>query len=273
MKTLVWADVHNRTSLLKSFLDKSGDQFGKRIFLGDWFDQFGDRPVDADRTARLLVELMEDPRNVFIEGNHDTSYRYYNGVAICSGFEFEKLDAIKKVMNFTHWSKFKLYEYEQGWLCSHAGVCEEVFCHPMYGVTLESIEKYCGQGLDAVRSNIPHPVYAMGKRYDDDSSARLGGITWLRWWDFRPVVGLNQIVGHTIVNQPEVSYARKKGSNYRGVYREKIENVKTQLAQFLQYPPNADKLCSLNFNIDCNNRYFATIEGGQVNIHLTLDYL
>lgn len=271
MKTLVWGDVHNRIGILKKVLANYGDTFEKRIFLGDWFDQFNDNADQAKATALYLMELMEDPRNVFIEGNHDTSYRFANPVAFCSGFEWDKHRFIHSVMQHRHWEKFKLFEYEQGVLCSHAGVHKEVFEHPVTGITIEQLQKDCDKAVDAIRCNIEHPAYACGM--SSGGRAFRGGITWLRWFEFDPIEGLNQIVGHTIVTEPEIIYGRKKVSTYQGVKKEKIEKVKVTFSQYMNMPPKPEKICSVNWNIDTNNAHFATIENGEIRIHLTLDYL
>lgn len=271
MKTLVWGDVHNRTSLLKSFLAKNGDKFDKRIFLGDWFDQWGDKPDHAKKTAECIVELMEDPRNVFLEGNHDTAYRFHNSITWCPGFDWDKHRFISTVMTYAHWEKFKLFEYEQGWLCSHAGAHPVVFSHPITGITVEGIQKECDKAIDCSRSNIYHPVYAMGKA--SGGVHPTGGITWLRWGELEPIEGLNQIVGHTILNVPQVKYSRKKVGKYKGESFEKTEEVCVDWGQYMDMSPKKERLNSENWNIDTNNRHFAIIENGQVSIQLTLDYL
>ncbi len=271
MKTLVWGDVHNRTKLLKSFLDKNGDAFEKRIFLGDWFDQFNDRPDDAARTARYLIELIDDPRNVFIEGNHDTAYRFGTPISLCSGFTFEKKRFIDSVMKFHHWEKFKLFEVEQGWVCSHAGMHESIFEHPVIGMDLPYIQKMCDEAVNQARANGWHPVYDLGKRYD--GLLQRGGLTWLRWWEFEPIPYFNQIVGHTRLNQPEVSYARLKVSRYKGKKTETLEKVKVDIEHLRNHPPKPENVCSWNYNIDTDNKYFIVIENGEVTTHLTLDYL
>jgi hypothetical protein len=271
MKTLVWPDVHHRTRLLESFLAKSGDKFDKRIFLGDWFDAWNDRPDDAARTARLLAELMEDSRNVFIEGNHDTAYRYGTPVSLCSGFTFEKKRFIDNHLRHHHWKRFKLFEIEQGFFCSHAGLHPSTFEHPVLGIDIEHIKKFCDEAQDCCRANIWHPVYDLGKIYD--GQCQYGGITWLRWSQFEPIPGLNQIVGHSIRDEPEVSYSRIKTSKHNGKELAHVERVKVTHSHFQNYTPKAGSLASINFNLDTNNKYFATIEDGNVDICLTLDYL
>lgn len=272
MKTLVWPDTHNRVKLLNSFLEKSGHLFEKRIFLGDYFDQWNDRPIDAHITAKFIKQLLKDPRNVLLEGNHDTAYRFDNDASYCSGYSLEKSRAINEVLSYDDWQKIKLFEFEQGFLCSHAGVHGHIFCHPIHGITLEGIKKDCDTAVDAMRSNIIHPVYADGM--SNGGKARVGGITWLRWWDFMPIIGLNQIVGHTILHgKPEVSYARIKKSVYKGKESTVVENVKVTTEQFDRMPPKNGTLSSINFNIDTDNRYFIILEDGNPSIHLTLDYL
>jgi hypothetical protein len=271
MKTLVWPDVHHRVGLLRKVLENHGEKFEKRIFLGDWFDQFNDHPDHAKRTAEYLAELMEDPRNVFIEGNHDTSYRFQQPNFLCSGFTWDKCRFINSVLSYNHWEKFKLFEYEQGWLCSHAGVHPRIFEHPILGTTVGEIQRLCDQAKDAIRSGIYHPVYGCGKAAGGPEI--VGGITWLRWYQFRPIPGLNQIVGHTIISQPGVIYARQKKYTHQGVTREWLDCVDTNWEQFRNMPPKPGKVCTWNWNIDTNNAHFAVIENGEVSIHLTIDYL
>lgn len=271
MKTLVWPDVHNRTVTLKKVLKNLGDGFDKRIFLGDYFDNFDDTPEVAHRTATYIKELLEDPKNVLLEGNHDTSYRYGNQASYCPGWTPEKHRAVRSVLDRTDFDQLKLFEYHDGFLCSHAGASEYVFQHPILGVTLDVIAKDCAKAAEAMRSNIEHPVYRDG--ISSGGRQAIGGITWLRWYDFRPIPGINQIVGHTFTATPSISYARKKVSKYQGVEKERIENVKVDWDHYRNYTPKQDSLCSINYNLDTNNAYFATIEDGEIKFHLTLDYL
>ncbi len=279
---MVWGDVHHRTAMLQKVLQNHGDTFEKRIFLGDWFDNFHDCPDHAKRTALVLAELMEDPRNIFIEGNHDSSYRYANSEVLCSGFTWDKHRFIHSVLEKRHWDKFKLFEYDQGWLCSHAGVHTSIFEHPINGLTLEGIDKICKDGVDAVRVNIHHAVYDMG--IDCGGKNRHGGINWLRWGRFEPIEGWNQIVGHTPVSKPEIIYARKKTSTHAGKTKEWIETVGVEWDHYEEFfPINTFTSCSFStFSIPKKSRFHVltispllipVIEDGEVEIQLTLDYL
>jgi len=270
MKTLVWGDVHTRVNLLKSFLTTNGDKFEKRIFLGDWFDNWNDSPDQNKRTAEYLVELMQDPRNLFCEGNHDASYRFCNHASVCSGFTWDKHRFISSVMTEDQWSRFKLFHVDQGVVCSHAGMHGSVVMHPLAGFDLDRIEAEAGVAELWMKVNRVHPYYESGR--SSGGHGLYGGLTWLRWWDFEPIEGVNQIVGHTIVEKPEVRYLRKKVSRHQGKILEKVEDVRVTYEHYVGMPPKK-KLSSINYNIDTNNRYFAVIENGEVSIELTLDYL
>lgn len=270
MQVLVWPDVHNRIILLRKFLEKNGENFQKRIFLGDWFDAWDDKAEDAKATAEYLAELMEDPRNIFIEGNHDSSYKYGRTSTFCSGFTFEKQRAIASVMTPDHWAKFKLFHFEGNVLCSHAGVHPAIFMHPIAGIDPIQMEKDCEQAMQAARCNIRHPIYEAGM--SSGGRATFGGINWLRWWEFKPIEGINQIVGHTIHSEPQVTYLKKKVETKAGHDRVRFETARTNLTNYRNMPPKKEP-CSINWNIDTDNRNFAIIEDGKIHIKLTLDYL
>ncbi len=271
MKTLVWPDVHHRTQTLKTVLKNLGEGFDKRIFLGDWFDNWNDTPQHARNAAECVKELLCDPRNVFIEGNHDTAYRYNHPSYFINGCTLEKWKAINSVLNRFDWDRFKLYEIQDGFVCSHAGMCKEVFSHPIEGVTYVYLEEQCQRAVEAMRSHIIHPVYYDGT--DNGGKQPYSGITWLRWGKFRPLSGINQIVGHTILDKSEVRYGRIKVSRHNGKETVVQENVKVTCEHFENNPPKPGSLCSLNFNIDTDNREFLILENGVVTRHLTLDYL
>jgi len=271
MKTLVWSDVHNRVNRLKTVLSNLGDDFDNRVFLGDWFDQYGDSVGDARMTAFYLKELLQDPKNFFCEGNHDTPYRFGNDASYCPGWTKEKHAGVKEILGYNDWQKFQLCHYINGFLLSHAGVHERVFQHPIRGITVEGIKEDCQKAVDALRCNTIHPVYADGM--SNGGRAPVGGITWLRWWDFHPIPDLNQIVGHTICTQPEISYARRKVSKHNGQEKTTIENVKVSWSHYQDWAPKADTICSMNYNLDTCNNHFIIIEDGVASIHLTLDYL
>lgn len=271
MKVLVWPDVHHRIQLLHSFLAKNGEKFGKRIFLGDWFDQFHDKPDHAKATAIYVKELMQDDRNVFIEGNHDTSYRFQNEVSFCQGFEWDKARFINSILGRADWNRFKLFHVEQGIYCSHAGIHPSVFEHPVLGITEEVVQKECDKAVECARANIKHPVYMAGM--SSGGKHPFGGINWIRWGDLYPIEGINQIVGHTPCLEPEVLYARKKVSIYNGEEKVKIEKVRVTYSHYLDWTPKKENVISRNWNLDTHNKHFAIIEDGEVTIHETVRYL
>ena len=93
------------------------------IFLGDYFDNFGDNVSDARLTASWLRKRMDSTDDVLLLGNHDAAYLFPKLDALyCPGFTKAKARAIHEVLQPKHWQRFKLAHVEQGWLLSHAGL-------------------------------------------------------------------------------------------------------------------------------------------------------
>ena len=51
-RTLVIPDVHNRIDRADWFLRELESIVDRVVFLGDYFDDWGDGPIEAERTAR-----------------------------------------------------------------------------------------------------------------------------------------------------------------------------------------------------------------------------
>jgi len=62
MSTLIIPDLHHHTENADLWLNSV--QFGRVVFLGDHFDDFGDM-TDARRTASWLARQMEQPNRIF----------------------------------------------------------------------------------------------------------------------------------------------------------------------------------------------------------------
>ena len=207
-KVLVIADVHHRTAVAEAIL-AAEEPFTRAVFLGDLFDDFGDGPAEARATARWLkAKLAEDPRLVFLWGNHDLAYAFPGNPALwCPGFSRPKAAAIAEVLGPEHWERFALCRFEGPWLLSHAGfhpgVCPELRADRSGRAALE---RACKEALRAVaspwrRRDDPLPeLLAWGR--DRGGKAPVGGVTWLDWSRLEPVPGVHQIVGHTPAREP-----------------------------------------------------------------------
>lgn len=175
------------------------------VFLGDYWDQFKDKPEHAYLTAQWLEQRMaEHPEDEFIIGNHDTQYLW--GVAQCSGFSQAKKDyiwaALSSVVKMRQ--RMKLFSWVDGWLITHAGLTNGL--HPAADVhTLLPIEAAdCMRQMEAGNSH-----YLIEAGADRGGWRRHGGINWVDFGKFEPIPGVKQLFGHTLGSEP-----RNKDDNW-----------------------------------------------------------
>ena len=190
MSTLIIPDIHNQIENANHWLETQ--TFERVIFLGDFFDDFGDNVNDARRTAIWLRERMERTQDVFLLGNHDTAYRFPNSPDLyCPGFTRAKSNGINEILKPEHWARFQIAHAEQGWLISHAGF------HPSWikNLTVEQILERSELALNRAKRKIADPLLAAG--IDRGGSEPSGGPLWMDWNSLIPIPGINQIVGHT----------------------------------------------------------------------------
>lgn len=195
MKTLIIPDLHHHTGWVKGFLDQHPhDQV---VFLGDYFDQFHDGPIQARETALWLKEMLQNKKAVFLFGNHDMGYAFPRNpwLTYCPGFSEEKREAIDNILKPEDWKKLKLHHWVDGWLLSHAGVSSHIFGGANDAVTREMIDQTCNEAL--ANADSLEKVPALGCGFARGGWQFKGGIIWLCWSEFEPIPGLNQIVGHT----------------------------------------------------------------------------
>ena len=190
MSTLIIPDLHHHTANADRWLESQ--QFDRVIFLGDYFDDFGDNVNDARRTARWLLRQMQQPNRVFLLGNHDAAYLFPEFAALyCPGFTKPKARGIHEILHPTDWLRFQLAIVENGWLISHAGF------HPSWlmGTTLDDIPAMGARALRRARRGVFDPLLGMGA--DRFGLQPVGGPLWMDWSSLVPITGIHQIVGHT----------------------------------------------------------------------------
>lgn len=201
--TLILPDVHN--TLERSLKIRRRYPKNKAIWLGDYFDDWGDNAQIVRDVAVTLKKELDADEDEFLLGNHDAHYRYPGFQQVQGGgFETGKSHAINEVLKFAEWDKLKLFTICQGWIISHAGVNSEIFAHPVFKkVTVEEIEIQCAKALMCASVRAKHPVWGCGMARG--GSQYLGGIIWMDWnEEFAPIPGINQIVGHTPVKTPQI---------------------------------------------------------------------
>lgn len=204
MKTLVLGDLHHHVGHADAILSAE-EPWGRAVFLGDFFDDFGDGPAHARATARWLERRMADPRCVFLFGNHDLPYAFpLNAALWCPGFTRPKQEAVAEVLTPGHWEKFRPCYFEGPWLLSHAGFAPSVY--PGLGPGPDgaaAVERAGVAALAALRASPAWPprgrplpaLLAWGR--DRGGDAAVSGCTWLDWSRLVPSAGVHQIVGHT----------------------------------------------------------------------------
>lgn len=209
---LIIPDIHQRYHWIVSCLNDLRRQYDKVVFLGDMFDDFNDHPSDVTETASLvqhLVHTKDFGKIIFCLSNHDIAYRYWNNYYLkCSGNQEWKYDIISLILKASDWNKFELFHYEKDskgreWYFSHGGICENLFSHPIEGLTKSIISKVCKKALIDASSSVYNEVLQAGFARGNYNQ-RQGGITWLDWkHEFKPIKNINQIVGHTPLHEPE----------------------------------------------------------------------
>jgi Calcineurin-like phosphoesterase len=190
MRTLIIPDIHNHTEHADHWLATLPHD--RVVFLGDYFDNFGDDVNDARRTAMWLRDRMEKAEDVFLLGNHDASYMFPREPRLyCPGFTPAKARGIDEILRPEHWKRLRLAHAEQGWLMSHAGF------HPVW-IKEPTSEWILQRGEEVVRQAWRHVVDPMlGAGVDRGGGQNFGGPLWMDWGSLEPIPGIHQIVGHT----------------------------------------------------------------------------
>ncbi len=215
MKTLVIPDIHNHFERVEVFLDKLETKlkFDEIVFLGDYFDDFGDTPGDAIKTATWLKRSLQDPRRIHLVGNHDMPYlvQRESEHTYCPGWTKIKHDRVNEIMKRSDWDKIRPAYYSQDWLFSHAGFSGDIFTKPRVEAKPEDLIAQVEKAFEQVKTGMFVPEFAAGWRM---GTPWYGGITWSHWGnEFRPIPGINQMVGHTIGSFPRADHL-KPNKNY-----------------------------------------------------------
>jgi hypothetical protein len=199
-KILAIGDIHQAPNLEQIEATIARENPDRVVFVGDYFDQWHDHPDHAVRTARWLKQSLADPKRIHLLGNHDLHYLWPE--AACSGFTWEKHRFIQHVLMPSDLDRLDLFHYEDGWLFTHAGLSrayaptEKDIFTPIQILALEVNEAW-----HSLWKRQPHWIWNTGENSSEKGS--VGGLLWCRVGrDFVPVLGLNQVLGHTPQKQP-----------------------------------------------------------------------
>lgn len=198
MKTLIIPDIHHKTRQVATLLNRVS--YDEVISLGDWFDDFGDTPQDAERTAGFLKDFLSDARHLTLIGNHDLPYITWDVQDFCSGFTSDKAYRIRSTIPKDLWNtwiqnkRVSLYQFRSPYYLVHAGFDEYWGESPLSGKEMP----YLLEG-----SKHPRPQW-LGAGKDRGGPLPVGGPLWVDFRVLRPAsllgdcsIPLVQIVGHT----------------------------------------------------------------------------
>lgn len=269
-KTLIIPDIHLKWHVVDAILAHE-DNYDSAIFLGDYFDDFGDSVYTNVKMAEWIIRKMEDPRHIFLVGNHDINYMHGGKPSVrCSGYSEAKAKAINDVMG-PYWDRMKWFHFQHDILFSHAGVTARYAAAPDNREDLEIfLNKEVSHDLTQVFVIGGRPSWILGAGTDRGGLNRLGGILWCDHMNHVPFTSVRQIYGHSPVRIPDYKLLREDKTMYATAdfYLSSLGidnypwslNLDTHLRHYgVIQPDNSLHLKVVDRKLSPNNRDFDTI--------------
>lgn len=194
-KILLIGDLHNHVDGIEDLITSQDPAL--TIFLGDYFDNFGDGPFEMRKTALWLKESVQKPNRIHLLGNHDHPYLFPNNEKYRNwGWSAPKQRVFDEVFrDFNIKNKLKLFYVAaaggQKILFTHAGWAT----HRFGSFTEWSAAETAKRAIENGHRNDPNPWL--------DSMV---GPLWFRGVPF--VEGYGQVFGHTNCKEPQVTILR-----------------------------------------------------------------
>jgi hypothetical protein len=190
MKTLIISDIHTRHTIADHIINKY--PCDRVILLGDYFDDFYDKPKSNRMTARWLKNIIQNNNVIALLGNHEFNYYMNKTICKCSGYSIEKLEAINSVFTNDDWNMLQPYylDNQTRVLYTHAGATAMRFCHPMTGDFMIDKLKEDYNSILTIDWSKEVGKTRMGKN-------PYGGIFWCDYSEFEPIKNIRQIFGHS----------------------------------------------------------------------------
>jgi len=193
LRTLIIGDIHNEIGRVDAVLAEYAGQCHSVIFLGDYFDSYGDGPAQMRESCLWLKDSLQNPNRIHLLGNHDVAY-FINGhlQTNCPGHTAEKQAVFEEFRGSLALDAFAVAETLGPWLISHAGLPP---AHTK-GKTPEELVKECAEELKNAQSGASSWIF--DRAQERGGRASTGGPLWLDWsGEFKPTPGIHQIVGHS----------------------------------------------------------------------------
>jgi hypothetical protein len=256
--TLVIGDVHHRIDAAHHLIAKYSARCQRTVFLGDYFDAFGDGPREMRATCQWLRRSLKDPNRTHLLGNHDLAYLLpQHEQAWCPGWTPNKQQVFDEEMAAIGIGSFRVACQVGPWLLSHAGIHGERLDTMGTLGLLGQIEREFASACSGNRS------WLFGRGPDRGGYEMHGGILWLDWnGEFSPTAGFHQIVGHTATH----GVARAKCLKADGAHRafELVSPATSFSKQPLPQP--GPEFLSVNWNLDTLQKYAGVIEAGRLEL-------
>lgn len=239
IKTVIIPDLHLHWQTADKIIAHEAPD--KIVFLGDYFDNFGDNAIMNQVMAEWVKNSIDQTNRIHIMGNHDTNYAFRHRSYKCSGYTSAKEETINLILKQNDWRKMPLYTQVGSWLCSHAGVHHHMY--EQYGNGLDFykwLNHTCKVALENAFANKP-AVSILRAGRSRGGIETVGGINWCDADEFSGIPGVNQIFGHTPQRKPrwinkgsslskeysqnlclDVSYA-----HYYAIHDSKDDSIKT----------------------------------------------
>ena len=253
-RTLIIGDVHHHTDLADALIHKHVGRYDQIVFLGDYFDEYRDSPAAMRATCRWLVASLQEPNRIHLLGNHDLAYRFpQNPRARCPGHTPDKQAVFDELMGHVPGTAFMPAIAIGSWLLSHAGVTAARTDSRSAAAVAELLTAELTTIQAGGDSWILDVARARG------GTAAQGGPFWLDWnSEFRPVPGLNQIVGHT----PSRGTARAKCLTKEGNHRAFELVEPSPWPRMSQLPQVGQEWTSINWCVDTAQVFVGLLENG-----------
>ena len=282
---LVIPDIHHKIQIAQRIIDSEKDNYDKIIFLGDFFDDFGDSYIDAIKTAKWVKErVLARDDTIVILSNHDVAYRFpNNGFLRCSGFAEDKSRVINEILSQEDWSKFRAFyvDHEINTLFSHAGLTKGLFevMKDIHGDDGEGNRKKRGVNRyklsDVERILAKEETIALKCAQDGGSRNffecgqdryghhRFGGINWCDFRGLSPIKGINQIFGHTPCIKPAYMVQRADDGKIQAWVYDNSEHDAPKFEPFSK----KSKYSSVCLDMDSHLRHYGILNDGIMTVY------
>lgn len=200
-KLIVIGDIHTHYGKVERIISKY-ENTHKFIFMGDYFDQFGDTPeINASTAFWLKTQMIARPDWVYLKGNHDEIYDPRTS-CMCSGFSSQKKTAINEVLNIQDWDTLKYFHYENGYWFSHAGLTKHWHVHPMKeGLVIENVQRIIDNAVVQQRAGLDTGNAIWAASLSRGGSHVVGSLLWQDWRDMEMIPNTKQVVGHSPIHR------------------------------------------------------------------------